>query len=247
MKPKDLFSENAADYSAYRPDYPPELFDFIFSQVTNFRNAWDCGTGNGQAAKVLATRFEKVFATDISEKQLINATPDKDIFYSVSPAEKTTFPDNQFDLITVAQAVHWFKFDEFYNELNRVANRKAIVAIWGYGLFSINEKFDRALQHFYKEVVGPFWDSERRFIDDQYSTIPFPFKEIKTPEFYFTKRWSVAQLAGYLSTWSAVRKFIKAHSFNPVERFIADNRQNLNTEFSDIRFPLFLRLGRIAK
>jgi hypothetical protein len=63
MKPKDLFSENAADYSAYRPDYPDQLFEFIFSHVKDFDTAWDCGTGNGQATTTASSTSVSGFFT----------------------------------------------------------------------------------------------------------------------------------------------------------------------------------------
>src|ERR1700674_1499230 len=108
---KDNFSQYAELYAKYRPSYPQELYDFILTQVNHKQAAWDCGTGNGQTAIVLSGYFEKVFATDISQRQLENAYPAANIFYSVQPAERTDFPDKTFDLITVSQALHWFQFD----------------------------------------------------------------------------------------------------------------------------------------
>ena len=245
MKAKDLFSGNASDYAAFRPDYPAALFQFIFNQVKKLDAAWDCGTGNGQAAKVLAEKFKAVYATDISEKQMASGFQAPNIFYSTSPAEKTLFPDQQFDLITVAQAAHWFKLDEFYKEVNRVAKPNAVVAIWGYGLLSINPTFDVALAEFYKNVIGPYWDPERKLIDQHYQTIQFPFAEIEAPNFQFAKQWDLAQLEGYLTTWSAVQKFIKANGSNPVLAFMESTKSSLSNELVEVRFPLFMRIGLV--
>jgi ubiquinone/menaquinone biosynthesis C-methylase UbiE len=246
MEVKDLFSENASDYAAFRPDYPRELFDFIFNHVKQFHAAWDCGTGNGQAAKVLASKFEKVFATDISDNQMANGYAASNIFYSICPAEQTSFKENQFDLITVAQAAHWFRLNEFYAEVKRVIKPNGLLAIWGYGVLSINPEFDKHLQNFYKNVIGSFWDPERKHIDQAYRSIPFPFQEIATPEFHFTKQWSVKQLEGYLTTWSAVQKYIKANGTNPVTDFIKSVEVLLATSQLEIRFPLFTRIGRVG-
>ena len=120
---KDNFSRQSDIYAKYRPAYPQQLYDFIFQHVAGKQAAWDCATGNGQAAKELAKVFDKVYATDISQKQIENAVQQPNIFYSVQPAEQTNFPNNSFDLITVAQALHWFRFDDFYAEVKRVANR----------------------------------------------------------------------------------------------------------------------------
>lgn len=246
MNTKDLFSQHASDYSTYRPDYPSELYEFIFSHVKNFDAAWDCGTGNGQAAKVLATRFRKVYATDISDKQMANASGSlPNIEFSVSPAEQTNFTEAQFDLITVAQAIHWFKFDLFYREVKRVVKRDAILAVWGYGLLNINPEFDKALLKFYKEVIDPYWDPERKYIDERYQTIPFPFEFIPTPHFQFYKMWTIDQLSGYLTTWSSAQKFIHANGYNPIEPFMSENRHLLSNDLNKVEFPLFLRLGKL--
>jgi hypothetical protein len=247
MTPKDLFSANANQYAAFRPDYPNELFDFIFSQVKNFSTAWDCATGNGQAAKMLSLKFAQVLATDISENQMENGFRAPNIIYSVSPAEKSSFPDQIFDLITVAQAAHWFKLDLFYDEVRRVAKPGCVMSLWGYGLLSVNPDFDWQLKDFYKNVVGPYWDPERRLIDESYTTIPFPFQEISCPLFSFTKQWSIAHLEGYLNTWSATQKYIAAMNSNPVTKFIADNANAFGEGFQEIKFPLFIRLGTLNR
>lgn len=245
MEPKDLFSNNASDYAQFRPDYPDELFEFVYQSVSDFDFAWDCATGNGQAAKVLARRFKKVWATDISEKQMSNAFQSANVFYSVASAEKSLMEESAINLITVAQAAHWFKLDAFYAEVHRVAKTNGVLAIWGYGLLSINKKFDEELSRFYKKNIGHYWNVERKFIDDSYKTLPFPFKEISTPEFRMTKQWTISELSGYLSTWSAVQKFIKAQGFNPVDEFMLKHKHLLPETDIAVTFPLFLRMGKV--
>jgi ubiquinone/menaquinone biosynthesis C-methylase UbiE len=246
-EPKDLFSQYSKEYSAFRPTYQKPLYDFIFSHVKNFDTAWDCATGNGQAAKELAVRFKQVQATDISTKQIENAAKQDNIFYSVGQAEKTLFADNSFDLITVAQAIHWINFDLFYSEVVRVAKPSAVLAVWGYSLLSIDPIIDEALNDFYVRGVGSYWDKERKFIDEKYQTIPLPFEEIQSPQFEMTFEWTLEQLVGYINTWSAVRKFIDANHFNPVDKLREDIRPHWKEERKLIRFPLFLRLGIIKK
>jgi SAM-dependent methyltransferase len=247
MTTKDLFSEGSKNYATFRPTYPVELFEFIYSYCKSYDAAWDCATGNGQAAKELAARFKQVQATDISAKQIEKATKQNNIFYSVGQAEKTLFADNSFDLITVAQAIHWINFDLFYPEVVRVAKPNALLAVWGYSLLSIDPIIDEILADFYSRVVGQYWDKERRFIDEKYQTIPFPFEELKSPEFTFSFEWTIDELQGYLGTWSAVQKFIKANQFNPVDKLIEIIRPNWKQEKRTVNFPLFLRLGIIRK
>ncbi len=241
---KDLFSNHAHQYAVFRPTYPKDLYDFIFGHVKNFESAWDAGTGNGQVARDLSSRFKKVFATDISSKQLENAYQIENISYSLA-GETTTFSENSFDLICVAQAIHWFDREKFYAEVKRVAKTDAPIAIWGYGLLSVNPEIDFLIKDFYVNIIGPYWDKERRLIDEGYKTISFPFKEIETPQFLFSLYWTLAELQGYLNTWSSVQKFIREKNTNPVEKLIAQIQPLWKSEKTEIKFPLFLRLGKI--
>jgi Methyltransferase domain len=242
---KDRFSNHAQQYATFRPTYPKALYDFIFSHVNFFGSAWDCGTGNGQVACDLSMQFKIVEATDISEMQLANAFKAKNIFYSTA-GEKTTFPDHQFDLITAAQAIHWFDIPEFYKEVQRVGKNDAIIAVWGYSLLSISPEIDKYLHDFYFNTIGPYWDNERRLIDDRYKTISFPFTEIATPEFKLSFEWTREEFQGYLSTWSSVRKYIQANQINPVDDFMKEILPLWKSGRQSITFPLFLRLGKIS-
>lgn len=246
-QPKDLFSKQAAAYRLYRPEYPKELYDQILTHVKGRESAWDCGTGNGQVAAVLAEYFQEVEATDISQNQLKNAIDKENLFYQLCQAEKTQFDDNAFDLITVAQAIHWFHFEDFYKEVRRVAKSEAVIAVWGYGLFRISPDVDALIDDFYHTVVGPFWDKERRYIDDEYRSLPFPFKEIgEKKSFTIHKQWSLAELEGYLNTWSAVQKYIDAHGENPISPFIKRVQPLWGKGKSrDVEFPLFLKMGQV--
>jgi SAM-dependent methyltransferase len=241
---KDLFSNHANQYAAFRPTYPKELYDFIFNHVKKFETVWDVGTGNGQVARDLSKRFRKVFATDISSKQLENAYHNENIFYSLA-GETTSFPEKSFDLICVAQAIHWFNREKFYDEVKRVAKPDCIVAVWGYGLLSINPEIDFVIRNFYVNVVGSYWDKERRLIDEEYKTIQFPFAEIKTREFSFLFQWTLTELEGYLNTWSSVQKFIRENNSNPVDQLVEQIKPLWNSEKMKIIFPLFLRLGKV--
>jgi SAM-dependent methyltransferase len=240
---KDLFSQHASHYAQFRPVYPEALYQFIFSQVKNFNCAWDAGTGNGQAAHVLAKQFKKIFATDISSAQLEHAPKADNIFYSIS-AEELDQPDSSIDMVTVAQAIHWFDIEKFFKCVARVGTPDAVLTVWGYGLLQVNPVVDSHINHFYKNVVGPYWDPERKLIDEHYQTISFPFQEIKTPPFSFSFWWSLAQLEGYLNTWSAVRKYISNNQVNPVDELITQLKPLWQNQL-EVTFPLFLRIGRM--
>lgn len=243
---KDNFSSHAKNYFQFRPHYPDSLYSFIYAEVSNFNSAWDCGTGNGQVAHKLSEKFQKVFATDISEQQLKNAIPKNNITYFITRAEKTNFPDNTFDLITVAQALHWFDLKEFYKEVHRVAKHDSVIAVLGYKLLNVSPEIDSIILDFYNNTVGKFWDVERRLVDEEYKTIFFPFEEIQTPSFQITVSWKIEQLLNYLSTWSSVQKFIKENKSNPID-IISPQIKSLweKEEAKEICFPVFMRMGKI--
>lgn len=240
---KDLFSTASDEYAKFRPSYPLALFNFLRELPIQRERAWDCGTGNGQVAGELGNFFDQVYATDISINQLSQAVQKPNIHYTKQAAEKTDFPDDFFDLVTVGQAVHWFDFERFYTEVNRVLTKDGKIAIFGYGLIRTNPPTNEIIDNFYHNIIGPFWDSERRYLEQEYKTIPFPFDEIETPKFHIKQRWSIERLTGYLKTWSAVKAYEKEKAENPVE-LINDQLRESFGEVGNITFPVLLRLGR---
>jgi ubiquinone/menaquinone biosynthesis C-methylase UbiE len=248
--PKDLFSEQAADYAKWRPGYPTELIKYIISFVPHRNTAWDCATGNGQAAILLAEHMDHVFATDLSTEQLKYAKQHPKITYSQSPAEHTQFGANTFDLVTVAQAYHWFDRQAFCTEATRVCKPGAVVAVWGYGLCYASEPLITELvRRFYEDVTGPYWDAARKYIEEEYKTVYFGFNEIPVnQQFSIKMQWALRDLEGYLNSWSAVQKYIKVNGHNPVESFIDEVSNHWpSKEKLQFEFPLYLRLGQVHK
>ena len=240
----DNFSTQSDQYARFRPTYPDALFDYLLTLVPGREHAWDCGTGNGQVARQLAAFFKTVSATDISSQQIDNAVPLPNIRYSVQPGEKSTFSDNSFDLITVAQAIHWFNFDAFYAEVNRTLKPGGLLAVIGYGLLKIDPAVDKVLARFYRDVVGPYWDAERRYIDEDYLTIPFPYADLPAPAFSIDFEWTVDHLIGYVGTWSAVKHYQKANGTDPVIGLGPELKNAWgNTERKKGSFPILLRLA----
>lgn len=243
---KDNFSSQSDRYAKYRPTYPNAVFDYLNTIVPQKRDAWDCGTGNGQVARELAKAFERVFATDISQSQIDHALQADNIFYSVQPAERTNFENQQFDLIVVAQAIHWFDFDTFYAEVRRTAKQDALLCLIGYGRITVDHQIDPIIDAFYSEYIGPYWDPERGYIDANYQTLPFPFDEIPAPTFENRLRWSLPQLLGYLSTWSAVKHFIRENGYDPVQEVKNELERHWGKEAEkEVKFPLLFRIGRL--
>jgi ubiquinone/menaquinone biosynthesis C-methylase UbiE len=242
---KDNFSHQSDKYLLYRPSYPAELFSFLISQLHNRNTAWDCGTGNGQIAAELVKYFDKVYATDISAQQIENAALQQNVIYSMQPAEATNFAASAFDLITVAQAIHWFDFEKFYTEVKRVAKPQAIIAVIGYGLIKTFDEADAVIEHFYFNTLGSFWDAERKYIDENYLTIPFPFQEVKTPQFSNELNWNFEHMIGYLGTWSAVKHYTKAKGENPINLIEQKLKQCWGSETRKVKFDILLRIGKV--
>jgi ubiquinone/menaquinone biosynthesis C-methylase UbiE len=242
---KDNFSKQAADYSKFRPQYPEEMIQYIISFVDDKSTALDLATGNGQVAHKLSAHFKNVFATDISQKQLDNAIQAENIIYHKESAEKTSFEDSQFDLIVVAQAVHWFKFEEFYKEIYRILKPEGIFAVMGYGLFFTNPQSDKILRHFYYNIVGPYWDAERKYLDENYETIPFPFEEIPANKFQNQFIWTFEALIGYLQTWSSVQHYISKNNQNPIDLIYDELQVSWQRNNQEVTFPLLLRIGKL--
>jgi len=240
------FERSPSDYKRYRPTYPASLFSYLASLCGGTDAAWDCGTGNGQAAIGLAGEFRTVVATDASAKQLAEATPHARVEYRVAPAEDSGLAASSIDLVTVAQALHWFDLERFYREVERVAKPGGVVAVWCYSLVRIEPALDRLIERFYYDVVGPYWPKERVHVEAEYRDLPFPFSEVAPPAFAMELVWNLADLVGYVGTWSPVRIFAAERGYDPVEELAP----KLAAAWGDaerkrlIRWPLNFRIGR---
>lgn len=246
MSWKDNFSQQSEIYAKYRPHYPEELYQFLISLVNHRQMAWDCGTGNGQVAVQLAPFFQKIVATDASASQISHAKRLPNIEYRVTKAQASGLPEHSTHLITVAQAIHWFDIEKFYQEVRRVSH-EAVIAVWGYGLLKISQPLDERIQHFYSHTVGSYWDQERKHLDNAYRSIPFPFQRIESPNFILQCSWNLNDLLGYLATWSSVQKFIQLEKSNPVEKLALDLNKLWGSpwESKKIYWDIYLMVGKV--
>lgn len=247
--PGDHFSDLARAYVEFRPRYPAELFDWLAAEAPARDAAWDCATGNGQAALELAARFGRVEATDVSPTQLAHAEPHPRIRYRQAPGEASGLESGSVDLVTVAQAVHWLDLPRFYAEVGRVARPGALLAIWGYQLFSTGERWlDAEIERFFAEIVGPYWPPGRELLDQGYRGLGIPFPELDPPPFEMRAEWTLAGLTGFLSSWSAVDRFRKARGEDPVAPFVATlaSRWGEPDQSRIVRWPVVLRAARLG-
>lgn len=213
---KDLFSKQAEEYAKFRPAYPGELISYLSALVPHHETAWDCGTGNGQAALMLADHFEHVIATDPSERQIRNASPHPKVEYRVATAEDSKLESRSIDLTAVAQAFHWFDHQKFTTEVQRVSKPGAVLAVWSYGLARITPKVDAVVMELYEDILGAYWEKERKLVDEGYRNVSIPLERIMTPPFQMSVEWNLEHLQGYLATWSAVQKYVAMNSENPI-------------------------------
>lgn len=242
---KDHFSGHAAAYAEARPAYPPELFAWLADEAPARERAWDCATGNGQAALALAAYFKRVVATDASAEQIANARAHPRIAYRVAPAESPGIEPASVDLVTVAQAVHWFDRPRFYAVAREALVSGGLIAVWSYGLFSIMPEIDALIARFYDGPIGPYWPPERRLVDEGYATLDIPFEEIAAPPFRMCESWTLTQVLAYLRTWSGLQRYIRAEDRDPLaalepelERLWGKERRR------EVRWPFYMRVGR---
>ena len=243
---EDHFSKHAGQYAQYRPKYPDEIYAYLASLAPGHFLAWDCGTGNGQAAIGLAKYFDKVHATDASAEQIARAYPHEKVEYQVEPAEHVSLPDSSTDLVTVAVAVHWFNFDKFYREVKRVLRPTGILAVWTYSLTEISPEIDPLIEQLSNEILGGFWPERIRYVEEGYHMLPFPFDEITPPSFVMEVNWDLHQFAGYLNSWSATQRYKAQNGNHPLE-LIWDKLVSAWGEENQvrlIRWPLQFRIGR---
>lgn len=245
MNFKDHFSSQAPGYARYRPRYPDALFEWLAGLIPARGTAWDCGTGNGQAALGLAPHFHRVVATDPSAIQIARAGHAPNVEYRVAAAEASGLDAGSIDLVTIAQAIHWFDLERFHAEVRRVLKPGGAIAVWTYTLLDIEPCIDALVGDYYHNVIGRYWPPERQMVDDGYRSLPFPFEPIAAPPFEIRAEWSLAELLGYLRTWSATREYIKARGTDPCAALGA----RLAALWPDagerkaVRWPLHLRVG----
>jgi SAM-dependent methyltransferase len=223
------------------------VFDYLVALCHERRGAWDCACGNGQATLALAERFDSVIGTDASPQQLAAAPPHPKVTYRVARAEESGLESKSADLVTVAQALHWFDLDAFYAEVNRVLRDSGVLAVWTYGTLHVEGVgIDSLVQEFYHDTVGPYWPAERDLVDDGYRGLAFPFLEIAPPPFSMEEQWERPHLLGYLRTWSATARYVAQTGLDPVVAL----EEKLAPAWADphsprkVTWPMALRVGR---
>ncbi len=243
----DHFSHAAPRYAAFRPTYPDALFAWLAGAAPARRRAWDCATGSGQAAVALAAHVAQVVATDASAEQVAHAGRHPRVHYAVARAEASGLAAGCADLVTVAQALHWFDRDAFWAEARRVLAPGGVVAAWSYGDAALDDPAAQAAFRAYAAAeLDPHWPPERRLVGAAYGAFAFPFAELALPELAMAARWTLDELAGYVGTWSAAARFRRATGRDPA-RELAEAwgpAWGPPGRRVGVRWPLTVRAGR---
>lgn len=242
----DHFSGQARAYAKFRPRYPAVLFHYLALRSPGTRLAWDCGTGSGQAAVGLADRFAHVVATDPSHAQLVNALKHPRVTYLQAEYDSSIEPGT-VQLVTAAQALHWFDVDAFVGEARRVLEPGGLLAVWCYSLCRIERMIDDLIEYFYRVTVGAFWPPQRKLVDDGYRTVALPIDELDVPPFEMLIDMTLPQFLGYVETWSAVQRCIASRGREPVEAFFraVGERWGPPSRLRRVTFPLHIRAGEL--
>lgn len=244
----DHFSGHARTYATARPRYGGDTAAWLASLTAPTATVWDVGTGSGQLATLIAPHVAHVIATDASAEQLAQATRHPRVEYRNEPAETTTIADGSIGLVTVAQAVHWFALDRFYAEVRRVCAPGAAIVLLGYELMHVDADVDAAIWWFYKTVVGPYWPAERAHLETGYRELPFPFPAIDHPPLVMAHDWTRDEVCGYVATWSAVQRAIKATGQDPMPKLV----ERLTPLWHEpavrrtVTWPLIVKAGRVV-
>lgn len=241
---KDHFSAQSAGYARHRPQYPAALFEYL-AGLGGRQLAWDCATGNGQAAIALAAHFDRVIATDASQAQLAAAIAHPGVSYRVATAEDSGLGAGTVDLVTVGQALHWFDIPRFFAEASRVLVPGGSVAAWCYELCTVSPACDAAVGRLYDDIVAAFWPPERRLIEERYAGIRFPGAEVGAPVFEMSARWTADDMLGYLRTWSACQHYLREHGDDPVTQIEDELRGAWGQVPRTVCWPLIVRVARL--
>lgn len=242
---QDHFSAHAGTYATFRPRYPVALFHWLAVVAPGTALAWDAGTGNGQVATGLITRFRQVVATDASAEQIANAPTHARISYRVAQYE-SGIADHSAQLVTVGQALHWFDADAFCHEVRRVLQPGGVLAAFAYVHSQVTPEVDLLVRHHHDVTLGHYWPVEHHLIHEEYRGIPLPIDELVVPPFELREDWTLAQYGGFLRSWSGTQRLIAARGEEPILAFERDLEAAWGGALRrSVTWPMFMRVGEV--
>lgn len=247
LTPRNWFAVDGTAYARFRPGYPSELVDALADLAPGTGTAVDVGCGTGQLTVRLADRFADVVGVDPSASQIAAASAHPHVRYVVAPAERLPVDDTSADLVTAAQAAHWFRLPAFYAEARRIARPGAVLALVSYGVLTPPPALAERFERFQADELARFWPPQRRLVDEGYRTIDFPFADLPAPSLRLARELTLQEFLGYVSTWSAVRNAAESGESDLLARFAAEiaDRWGDPAVARSMTWPLNLRLARL--
>lgn len=122
------FQKIGADYDRYRPGFPTEVLDLLAPHTV--QNALDLGAGTGKFTELLVRRAHDVVAVEPSQAMLaVLARKLPQVSTHLAPAEAIPVATTSQDLVTVAQAFHWFDKEPACAEINRILRPGGILGL----------------------------------------------------------------------------------------------------------------------
>lgn len=243
---EDHFSVLADVYVGHRPRYPNSWLQQLAALCPRRGRALDCACGSGQATTALALYYDQVIACDASFAMLSRMHAPRNVWPVTAIAESLPFETTSVDLITVAQALHWFDANRFFAEARRLLRPGGVLATWCYQLLRIAPAIDDVLADLYNEMLSGYWPPERRRVDRGYSDVYMPLIEVATQAPDLTVHWSFNELLGYLKSWSATKHYEREQGHCAVDSIRPLLHGAWGTaESRTVRWPMAARVGRL--
>jgi SAM-dependent methyltransferase len=211
MEPKDpdptrRFSDRAGDYARARPSYPAAAVDAILDGLLPPARLTvaDVGAGTGIFARLLAERGAAVVAVEPNAAMRDAATPHARVTWRDGAAEATGLPFAEHDLVTVAQAFHWFHVDPALEEFQRVLRPRGRLAI----LWNRRNRADAFTLGYCAalEAIDGEAPAERSVFDPAVVTATRRFANQRLVQFDFRQPLTLDDLLGRARSTSTVPK-----------------------------------------
>ncbi|MEF2278580.1 methyltransferase domain-containing protein [Deinococcus sp. YIM 134068] len=222
-------ANGAARYAAGRPFFHPLFMERLRPLLTGRELGADVACGTGLSSVALAGVVEQVLAFDTSEAMLAHAAPHPRVTYARAPAEALPIPDHALDVLTVAQAFHWFDRAAFLGEARRTLRPNGVLFMYDDffpGQMPGREDFAEFMAAYSARYPAPprhryeFGEAEAREAGFSYNeerfTHPLPFTRPALVAYLLTHSNTIAatnagrETAGEVAAWldAGLRPFV---------------------------------------
>jgi SAM-dependent methyltransferase len=205
-EPTRRFSDRAGDYARFRPSYPDAAVTAILAglPLPSQLVVADVAAGTGIFTHLLAARGTTVVAVEPNRAMRDAARPHPRITWVDGTAEATTLRENAHDLVTAAQAFHWFRVPDAVREFHRVLRPGGRLAIlWNHR--SRTDPFTLGYRQALEAIDGEA-PAERSTFDPNVVTSTGLFTTPRVLSFDYSQAMTEAELLGRALSTSTVPK-----------------------------------------